>query len=212
MAPDSINSRVEELLNALVTMDRLAVRDLLKPSGESTSREKIIDEVIVPALEEIGRRWEEGTLAISQVYMAGILVEEAITSLFPESAGHGREKSAIATVVLEDYHMLGERIVAANLIGAGYVPVRYGHREAGELVSLVRKDNIRYLIISALMLPSALKVREVTTELAGSGVKVIVGGAPFRIDPGLGKEVGADRVCFTASDALAALRELEAES
>ncbi len=212
MGPDIVNSRVEGLLSALITMDRLAVRDLIRPSGESASRERIIDEIIVPALEEIGKRWEEGSLAISQVYMAGILVEEAITSLFPESAGQGREKSAIATVVLEDYHMLGERIVAANLIGAGYAPIRYGHREAGELVSLVRKDSIRYLLISALMLPSALKVREVTTQLAGSGVKIIVGGAPFRIDPGLGKEVGADRVCFTASDALAALRELEAQS
>lgn len=59
------------------------------------------------------------------------------------------------------------------------------------------------------MLASALKIREVTSRLSGDGVKVIVGGAPFRIDPELGKEVGADRVCFTASDAVKAIRELE---
>jgi len=59
------------------------------------------------------------------------------------------------------------------------------------------------------MLPSALKIKEVTTSLAGKGVKVIVGGAPFRQNPDLGTEVGADRVCLTASDAVTAIRELE---
>ena len=108
--------------------------------------------------------------------------------------------------------MLGERIVTAYLIGAGYAPLRYGRRDVQEVISLVSQDNIKYLVISTLMLPSALRIKEVTSGLAGKGVKVIVGGAPFRFDPELGKEVGADRVCLTASDAVTAIRELEAMS
>ena len=59
------------------------------------------------------------------------------------------------------------------------------------------------------MFPSALKVREVTSFLTGTGTRVIVGGAPFRIDPALGAEVGADRVCMTASDVIPAIHDLE---
>lgn len=209
MGPERFDYRVENLISALITMDRLTIRDILNPADGKIQKELIIDTTIVPALEEIGRRWEEGTLAISQVYMAGILIEEAITAIFPEIENERNNQSKIATVVLEDYHMLGERIVAAHLIGAGYAPIRYGRRDVSELLQLIKRDNIRYLLISTLMLPSALKVREVTSVLSGEGVKVIVGGAPFRIDPELGNEVGADRVCNTASDAVMAIRELE---
>jgi methanogenic corrinoid protein MtbC1 len=201
--------RVEDLISALVIMDRLTIRDILNTSDGMVRKEDIIDTIIVPALEEIGRRWEDGTLAISQVYMAGILIEEAISAIFPYPDSDRNNKAQIATAVLEDYHMLGERIVAAHLIGAGYAPIRYGRKDVLELLSLVKRDNITYLIISTLMLSSALKIREITAGLSGKGVKVIVGGAPFRIDPDLGKEVGADRVCFTASDAVMAIRELE---
>jgi len=141
--------------------------------------------------------------------MAGVLIEEMISSIIPDLEPNRINHKKMATVVLEDYHMLGERIVTAYLISAGYAPLRYGRRDVEETLSLVSRDNIKYLIISTLMLPSALRVREVTTGLAGTGVKVIVGGAPFRFDPELGKEVGADYVCSTASDAVAAIRELE---
>ena len=212
MNPDTSENTVEELISALISMDRLAVRAILHKQDEKSTPRETIDIIVVPALEEIGRRWEEGTLAISQVYMAGILIEEAISTMFPEKESERSEKLNVATVVLEDYHMLGERIVAAYLVGAGYAPVRYGRREAHELFPLVKRDNIKYLLISTLMLPSALKVKEVTSRLSGEGVRIIVGGAPFRFDPGLGREVGADRVCFTASDAITAIRELEEEA
>lgn len=209
MGPDSLDTRVEELISALIVMDRLTLREILNPVDGMGVKVEIIDEIIVPALEEIGRRWEEGTLAISQVYMSGVLIEEAITAFFPETISDQKNQAKIATVVLEDYHMLGERIVATHLIGAGYTPIRYGRKDVSELLLLVKQDNIRYLVISTLMLPSALRVKEVTKGLLGEDVIVIVGGAPFRIDPELGKEVGADRVCFTASDAITAIRELE---
>jgi methanogenic corrinoid protein MtbC1 len=208
MSPDGDNP-VEELISALVSMDRLVIRELIEKNGKSMGKDRVIDALIVPALEEIGERWEKGTLAISQVYMAGIIIEEIIMTLFPEPDSSLSNEERIATVVLEDFHMLGERIVTAHLIGAGYSPIRYGRRTSSELVPLIKRDNIRYLLVSTLMLPSALKIKEITSQLAGEGVTVIVGGAPFRFDPELGKEVGADWVCHTASDAIAVIRKME---
>ena len=212
MAPDKVDARVPDLITALINMDRLTLREILKPEEGTVINEHTIDTLIVPALDEIGQKWEDGSVAISQVYMAGILIEEMISSVIPDIRSDQKNKEKIATVVLEDYHMLGERIVTAYLIGAGYAPLRYGRRDVQEVISLVSQDNIKYLVISTLMLPSALRIKEVTSGLAGKGVKVIVGGAPFRFDPELGKEVGADRVCLTASDAVTAIRELEAMS
>jgi methanogenic corrinoid protein MtbC1 len=212
MVPEESDLEVVNLINALINMDRIAIRQILSPVDGSLIQKDLIDEVIVMALEEIGRRWEEGTLAISQVYMAGVLIEEIIITIYPTIESSPQKQVKLATVVLDDYHMLGERIVASHLIGAGYTPIRYGRKDVQELLPLVYRDNLKYLLISTLMLSSALKIKEVTAGLTGKEIKVIVGGAPFRLDPNLGIEVGADRVCFTASDAVTAIRELEGKS
>ena len=55
------------------------------------------------------------------------------------------------------------------------------------------------------MLPSALQVREVRAGLwaAGANVRLIVGGAPFRLDAHLWQEVGADAMGRNAAEAVA---------
>ncbi|MFW5855403.1 MAG: cobalamin-binding protein, partial [Thermodesulfobacteriota bacterium] len=67
------------------------------------------------------------------------------------------------------------------------------------------EDEVELLLISALMLPSALRVEKVKDLLDrfGSRTQIVVGGAPFRIDPQLGREVGADAVGNSAADAVA---------
>jgi len=209
MIHEEYEVEVVHLIDALINMDRIGIKKILSPVDGPLIQKDLIDEVIVAALEEIGRRWEEGTLAISQVYMAGVLIEEIISATYPIIESVPQKKVKLATVVLDDFHMLGERIVVSHLIGAGYSPIRYGRKDVSELLQLVNRDNLKYLLISTLMLSSALKIKEVTAGLAGKEIKVIVGGAPFRFDPTLGVEVGADRVCHTASDAVTAIREME---
>jgi trimethylamine corrinoid protein len=70
-------------------------------------------------------------------------------------------------------------------------------------VERVKNDEIRVLLISVLMLSSALKIKTVKELLTVQGldVRIIVGGAPFRFDPDLWREVGADAMCHTASEA-----------
>jgi methanogenic corrinoid protein MtbC1 len=57
------------------------------------------------------------------------------------------------------------------------------------------------------MLRSALRVKKVKQllEQAGSPAKIIVGGAPFRFDPLLWEEVGADAMGANASEAIKAV-------
>jgi methanogenic corrinoid protein MtbC1 len=60
------------------------------------------------------------------------------------------------------------------------------------------------------MLPSAWQVKDVKEKLdaSGSTVKIVVGGAPFRLDQQLWKRVGADAVGYTASDAIGIVRSI----
>lgn len=77
----------------------------------------------------------------------------------------------------------------------------YGRLDVVELVQRVRADDLRVLLISVLMLPSALKVRQVRDAL-GSEIRIAVGGAPFLFDAELWKEVGADATRRSAAVAI----------
>jgi methanogenic corrinoid protein MtbC1 len=79
-----------------------------------------------------------------------------------------------------------------------------------EAVRRAGEDRIAVLLISTLMLPSALHVRELAARLkaAGKGTKVVVGGAPFLFDPALWREVGADAMGRSASEAAGIIERL----
>lgn len=200
---------VDLLESALVNMDRLALQRIYLASGLTPLY--FCERYITPALADIGEKWDRGELSLSHVYMSGRLCEEFMEHSFrctsPSHATQGR----IALAVLEDYHLLGKRLVGFVLKGGGVDYLDYGTVTAAELVRRVQADGVRQLLISALMLPSALKVREVRDGLERSGFpcRIIVGGAPFRLDPSLCAEVGADFCCATASQVLLALEDVK---
>jgi methanogenic corrinoid protein MtbC1 len=76
--------------------------------------------------------------------------------------------------------------------------------EVEELVKRIQQDQVKILLISVLMLPSALRIKKLRERLnqVGSKVKIVVGGAPFRFDEQLWREVGADAVGRSATEAV----------
>ena len=67
------------------------------------------------------------------------------------------------------------------------------------------------LLISTLMLHSALAVKEVKLQLSeiNPQTKIIVGGAPFSMDKKLWQAVGADRMGENSFDALMYINEIQ---
>ncbi len=193
------------LERALLDADRRGAAEVLAVArtqeGAST-----VDRILVPALERIGADWEQGRLALSQVYMAGRICEDLAEAIVPPAASTRVAPGALAIAVLEDHHLLGKRIVVATLRAAGWPIEDLGHgMSAQELAARVAGSGIRVLLVSTLMLRAALHVRDLVRMLraAQAPVRVLVGGAPFRIDRRLWREVDADAMGATASDALA---------
>jgi methanogenic corrinoid protein MtbC1 len=190
---------------ALLTRDRSTLWRILEELSATHTPIDIMDHVVAPALEHIGAAWEEGIVALSQVYMSGRLCEEIIDRFFPHSNIVRTDMPPIAIAVLHDYHVLGKRIVHSILRTLGYHIVDYGHGiEVDMLVKQVRQDQIAILLLSTLMLPSAFLVRDVSRQLKATNphIKIIVGGAPFRFDDQLWQRVGADAMGCSASDAI----------
>lgn len=193
-----------EFEQALLSLDRLAARNILLESEDSESSLQLVEKLVVPALERIGAGWEQGQVALSQVYMSGRICEELVDTLLPSDGLGRKNRPKMAIAVLQDYHLLGKRIVYSVLRASGFELLDYGRVDVDDLVRRVRQDGVEVLLISVLMLPSALRVKEVRARLQaiGSDVKIVVGGAPFRLDDQLWKEVGADAMGREASEAV----------
>lgn len=200
-----MNEWIRPFRESLERLDRVGADSFFNQALNTLSPIEAVEQVVVPALEQIGEAWETGTVALSQVYLSGRFCEELVERVLPPSDPDRKNQPRSAIVVLSDYHMLGKRIVYSVMRASGFELFDYGRMDVEELVARAVADQIRVLLISVLILPSALKVRDVCARLKrnGSGIKVLVGGAPFLFDDQMWQEVGADAMGRSAADAIA---------
>ena len=193
---------------SLVTLDRVGAAAVFARALPRGTPIDAVEALVVPALMRIGDAWEAGRVALSQVYLSGRVSEALVERVLPPSDPDRKHQPRSAVVVLRDYHMLGKRIVHSVMRASGFEVFDYGRMDVDELVARVIADDVRVLMISTLMLPAALRVREVTERLRDGGrtVRVAVGGAPYRFDERLWSEVGADAMGASAGDAVAIAR------
>lgn len=208
MKSGDYGSSVQALESALLRSDSAGAREILRGSCHPDEPYACISTLIEPALRSIGEQWALGDAALSQIYVSGRICEEYIRSLPVPVSGIRQDQPKIGIVVLEDFHTLGKETVLAALHASGYRVEDYGAgTTVPELLELIKRDGIKVLFISALMLRAALEVRHLMDGIHDEGipVRVIVGGAPFLFDEQLWQEVGADAFAHDAAEAVALL-------
>jgi len=195
---------IESFEQALTGLDRLAAGQIFQALLQTRSVMDGVEALIVPTLDRIGTSWEQGRLSLAQVYMSGRICESLVEGHLKVQPLPPRPQPKLALAVLEDQHLLGKRMILSCLLAAGYRVHDFGPLEVEPLVRRTVEEGIECLLVSVLMLPSALRVKNVCEGLKAKGVsvRVVVGGAPFRFDPHLWQEVGADAVGCSASEAV----------
>jgi len=203
------HDQAQAFQKALLRGDRAAARAVLRDDLEGGDPVAVSEAVVVPALERIGASWETGAISLATLYLSGVLAEEVVAEVLPNIRPATGAAPSIAIVVLEDHHVLGKRLVLSALRSAGHAVEDYGHGlSPRDVVARCRAESPRVLLVSTLMLPAALKVRTLVDGLAELDPRpaLLVGGAPFRMDPELWREVGADGTGNNSADALRLVR------
>jgi trimethylamine corrinoid protein len=208
-----------DLERALLAMDRLGAARLLSgplaheiigvPGLDGARMPPIpverVDGLLVPALRSIGNAWGAGRVALSQVYTAARLADEIVAGIETSGRPYRTPAPRIGLAVLEDRHELGKRIVSMTLRAVGYPVHDYGAGITAEsLAEHAAADELDILLVSTLMLRSAFRVEVLRRELDSFSrrPRIVVGGAPYLFDASLWKEVGADAMGRSASDAI----------
>lgn len=198
------NVLTQEYLNALIHFDQNAAEKTVQKAMQSNEPNMVFS-ILEKAMVKIGEDWSNELLALSQVYMAGVITENIIQNFFPETEEFSQQRKDTAIVTLGDYHVLGKKIIHSAMRISGMNVLDLGHGlSPEEIVALVKINHIRVLLVSVLMYPTALQVLNLRQLLQKENLelKIMVGGAPFNFDSQLWQQVGADAYGYNATDAI----------
>ncbi len=200
----------ERMREALLAVDQLQAEGILDSVASHPPLDQV-ENILVPAMEHIGDGWEDGDVALSQVYMSSRICEQLVRRMNVEQDQLRFPQPRMAIAVLEDFHLLGKSIIHSMLHGAGYRVQDFGRMDADTLAAKVVGEEIEILLVSTLMLRAALRVPELRRRIetrGRNGVQIIVGGAPFRFDPELWTQVGADATAAGAAELLPIVKQM----
>ncbi len=201
-----------------VDLKTAVVKGLKSQAKEQTKLElqtktpiEIIDGILVPALNEVGKGFEENTIFLPSLLMSAETAGasfEIIKEYIVNSGEKTEEKGRILIATVEgDIHDIGKNIVKVLLENYGFSVIDMGKDITPEaIVERADKENIKLVGLSALMtttVPSMEKTISLLKEKCPD-IAVMVGGAVLTED--YAKTIGAD---FYGKDAMASVRIAE---
>jgi methylmalonyl-CoA mutase cobalamin-binding domain/chain len=196
-----LKSLYENTINGKVA----EVKDLTQ-QGLDTSLDPVamLYQALLPALQEVGRRFEIGDFFVPEMLMAARAMQGALNLLRPLLAARGEKTLGkyVMGTVKGDVHDIGKNLCNIMLEGAGFEVIDLGVNTSPEkFVDAVRQHQPDIVGMSAFLTTTMpmIKVNIQALQKAGlrDKVKVMAGGAP--VTAHYAEMAGADAYCPDAS-------------
>ncbi len=173
---------------------------------------QIVNEHLIPALDEVGREYEAGTLFLPQLIQAAETAKvafELVNASLPKDKQGKHDAPIVLATVKGDVHDIGKNIVKVVLENYGYCIIDLGRDVSPEkIVETAIQSGAGLVGLSALMTTTIKSMEETITALhhAGLACKTCVGGAV--LTPEYAKKMGADFYAKDANDAVAIAKKV----
>lgn len=200
---------------AELTLFDAVVKGLAESAGKAAEKElkskeplAVIDEDLIPALDQVGQGFEKKTIFLPQLLMSAEAAKAGFEAIKEHLKAKGTVSESKGTIVIAtvkgDIHDIGKNIVKVLLENYGFQVIDLGKDVAPEhVVETAREHQVRLVGLSALMTTTVanmeLTIRMLNQELPAC--KVMVGGAVLtQTYAGM---IGAD---FYSKDAMGSVR------
>jgi 5-methyltetrahydrofolate--homocysteine methyltransferase len=205
---------IKSIYEAVVRGDRNAVEaDVKKAVEEGTSPDIILNEGLIKAMDEVGKRFESGDFFVPEMLIAARAMKAGVAILTPLLVTSGVKplgKVVIGTVA-GDLHDIGKNLVGLMLEGAGFEVIDVGTDVSSErFIEAVRNEKPNLLGLSALLTTTMAGMTEVIKKINENNlrenIKVFIGGAP--VTQTFAEQIGADGYADDAASASRKAKEL----
>ncbi len=144
----------------------------------------VIDGMLMPAMEQVGRRFGEGKMFLPQVVKSARVMKRAVAVLTPyieeqSHTAHSAGRILLATVK-GDVHDIGKNIVSVVMACNGFEIIDLGVMvEAEKIIGEAVSHRVDAICLSGLITPSLDEMMTVCRKLEEQGlsIPVVVGGA-----------------------------------
>ena len=187
----------------LLEGDSKGILEITKSLLEKEPPLSVVDNHIVPALDEVGRLFEEKTIFLPQLIRAAETAGTSFETIRAKLTAGSEKLETKGTIVMAtvrgDIHDIGKNLARVLLENYGYEIIDLGKDVPTEaILEAVKARDIRLVGLSALMTTTVSSMEETIQALRKEvpGVKVFVGGAV--LTESYAKSIGADYYCKDA--------------
>lgn len=163
----------------------------------------VINREIIPALDQVGKGFEKGTVFLPQLLMSAEAAKAAFEIIKGRMALSGQTQEKKGTIILAtvkgDIHDIGKNIVKVLLENYAYEVLDLGKDVAPErIVEAAAEGQVKLVGLSALMTTTVPAMEETIRQLRKKApwTRVMVGGAVLTEE--YAQTMGADRYCKDA--------------
>lgn len=203
------------LYEAVLAGKHIQAMELTKEAiDEKISPKEIIDNYLIKAMEEIGRRFEAHKAFVPELLMAGRVMKSSLSLLQPLLKGEDAH-SSIGTIVIGtvkgDLHDIGKNLVGSMFEGCGFQVVDLGvDVDAAKFIQAVKEHHATIVGLSALLTTTMPYMKTIIEAFKSEGLRdkviIMVGGAP--VNEHFAIEIGADGYSDSANSAVIKAKEL----
>jgi 5-methyltetrahydrofolate--homocysteine methyltransferase len=200
---------LKELYEAVVSGNAKATQALTQQAlAEGVDPLKLVNEYMVPAMDEVGRRFEANEYFVPELLISARAMKASLEIIRPLLTARGDKpvgRVAIGTVK-GDLHDIGKNLVGSLLEGGGFEVIDLGVNVSPEkFIATVNEKQANIVAMSALLTTTMPSMKTTIDALKQAGVrnkvKVLIGGAP--ITQKYADEIGADGYSENAVGAVA---------
>jgi methanogenic corrinoid protein MtbC1 len=212
----SLDAARRYLLHLLEREQQAAINLVLRLQEEGRPLVEIHQQVLAPALAEVGRMWHLEEASIADEHFSTAATRLALAELRARARRrHDCGRRVLCTAVGGDLHDLGIRMVADAFESEGWQAECLGaDMPVAEIIATVRGEGDQGLDLLAVAANSALMMRPIADlfrqlgeQMPSTRPRTIVGGRPFQWLPELVAVVGADAAAASPAAALAIAAE-----
>ncbi|WP_330362578.1 cobalamin-dependent protein [[Clostridium] dakarense] len=208
------NKKKIKVVDVDITLDKVIERGLKEEAKysalsllEKYDENHILDEILIPALDIVGKKYDSGEIFLPQLIQSAETVKVSLNvikeSLLKEDNNTISKGKIIVATVKGDIHDIGKNIVKIMLENYGYEVIDLGKDvPIEEVVHQAKSYNIKLVGLSALMTTTVNSMKETIKALRENEIdaKVFVGGAVLTEE--YAKDLGADYYSKDAKSAV----------
>ena len=207
-APEQQLSAVEELSAAVVGgRKEPALAALKRAIADGEEPQKLVDEVLIPAITTVGEKFEKKEYYLPQLLQSAEAMKAAMAELEPLLLNSGRCKTDgpvfVLATVQGDIHDIGKNIFSLLLRNHGFNVIDLGKDvPAATIAEAAVKHRAAIVGLSALMTTTMPRMKEVVELFKAENIDIpiFVGGAA--VDENFAESIGA----YYGADAMSSVR------